>query len=106
MKQLFLLCACCLTLTPPALLACQDLAERNGCMQCHQLDHKTVGPAIREIAKKYAGQPEEVARLLAKAQNGGGGGLHGVWGQVPMPPNPQVSDADVKVILNWMLDQK
>ncbi len=106
MKHLLLLCVLGLALTPPVLYASSDLAEKNGCMECHQLDHKTVGPAIRDIAKKYAGHPDEVARLFEKAQDGGGGGWHGVWGQVPMPPNPQVSDADLHAILSWMLKQK
>ena len=64
------------------------------------------GSGIRQIAQKYAGQPGAMAKLFEKVKNGGGGPLHGVWGQVPMPPNPDVSDEDLNAILTWMLEQK
>jgi|ERR1700690_553145 cytochrome c len=106
MKHLFLFCVLGLTLTTPALYASQDLADKNGCTGCHLMDRKSVGPGIRQIGQKYAGQRDVVAKLFYKVKNGGGGAWHGVWGQVPMPPNPDVSDEDVKAILTWMLEQK
>lgn len=106
MKHLFFLCVLGLTFTTPALYASQDLAEKDGCMECHLLEKKTVGPGIRQIGQKYAGQRDAVAKLFYKVKNGSGGAWHGVWGQVPMPPNPDVSDEDVKAILTWMLEQK
>jgi cytochrome c len=95
-----------LSLATPPLFASQELAEKNGCMGCHLMDQKTVGPAIRQIAEKYSGQKDVAPLLLEKVKNGGGGYRHGVWGQVPMPPNPQVNDDDLKIILTWMLEQK
>jgi cytochrome c len=78
------------------------LAQKNACMSCHSVDKKIVGPAYKDVAKKYAGDKGAAARLFAKVKAGGGG----VWGPVPMPPNPQVSDADLKKILAWVLSLK
>lgn len=106
MKQTALLSAILLTLAATPLYASQELASKNGCMGCHLLDRKTVGPAILDIAKLYADQQDAAAILLAKVKNGGGGPWHGVWGQVPMPPNTQVQDEQLKLIVDWMLMQK
>lgn len=83
-----------------------ELARKNGCSGCHALDEKTIGPAIQDIAAHYANDPDAVQKLFEKVKNGGGGPWHGVWGQVPMPPNPQVKDEDLREILTWMLQQK
>jgi cytochrome c len=107
MNRLFFLCALGLAIaTPPLYASSQKLAEKSGCMGCHLMNRKTVGPAIKNIAHKYAHQKDANAKLFDKVKNGGGGYRHGVWGQVPMPPNPQVSDEDLKTILTWMLKQK
>ena len=110
MNRLFFLSALGLAMATPPLFASpnagQKLAENNGCMGCHLLNRKTVGPAIKQIAHKYAHQKDVEAKLFEKVKNGGGGYRHGVWGQVPMPPNPQVSDEDLKTILAWMLKQQ
>ena len=78
------------------------LAQKNACMSCHGVDKKIVGPSYKDVAKKYAGDKTAAAKLVAKVKAGG----KGVWGQVPMPPNPQVSDADVKKIVAWVLSLK
>jgi cytochrome c len=78
------------------------LAQKNGCMACHSVDKKIVGPAYKDVAKKYAGDKGAHARLVAKVKAGG----KGVWGQVPMPPNPQVSQADLDKIVTWILSLK
>jgi cytochrome c len=106
MKPALLLGTICLALATDPLFASQELAYKNGCMGCHLLDRKTIGPAIQDIAKRYEGQQEATAILFEKVKNGGGGPWHGVWGQVPMPPNPQVQDEQLKLILDWMLQQK
>jgi cytochrome c len=77
----------------------QALAQKNACMSCHGVDKKIVGPAFKEVAAKYKGDKGAAARLEAKVKAGG----KGVWGQVPMPPNPQVSDADLHKIIAWVL---
>jgi cytochrome c len=71
-------------------------------MACHALDKKLVGPAWIDVAKKYAGDPEAEARLVAKVKKGGSG----VWGQIPMPPNVTAKDADIKAIVHYLLSLK
>lgn len=76
----------------------EALAKKHNCLACHQVDKKTVGPAYREIAKKYKGQ-SVAAKLEQKVKKGG----QGAWGNVPMPPNPAVPDGDVKKLVDWIL---
>ena len=85
-----------------AASADQAMAQKNACMSCHGVDKKIVGPAFKDVAKKYAGDKTAEAKLLAKVKAGG----KGVWGDIPMPPNPQVSDADAKKIIAWILSLK
>jgi cytochrome c len=75
------------------------LATQRGCMACHQVETKVVGPAYKEVAAKYKGQEGAAEKLAAKVKAGGSG----VWGPVPMPPNAHVSDEDIKVIVDWLL---
>lgn len=84
--------------------ACADeaLAKAKNCMSCHAIDKKVVGPSYKDVAKKYAGQADAAAKLEAKVKKGGSG----VWGTVPMPPNPAVSDADIKKLVAWILAMK
>src|SRR5512134_105139 len=76
----------------------EALAKKHNCLACHTLDKKGVGPAYREIAKKYKGQ-NVAAKLQEKVKKGG----QGVWGPVPMPPNAAVPDADIKTLVDWIL---
>jgi cytochrome c len=78
------------------------LAQKNACMSCHGVDKKIVGPAYKEVAKKYAGDKGAKDRLIAKVKAGG----KGVWGPVPMPPNPNVKNEDLEKIIEWVLSQK
>jgi len=71
-------------------------------MACHAIDKKLVGPAYKEVAKKYAGDATAEAKLVDKVKKGG----VGVWGQVPMPPNASVKDEDVKTLVKWVLSLK
>jgi len=73
--------------------------HRRGARACHQLDKKAVGPAYKDVAKKYKGQADAVAKLSDKVKKGGSG----VWGPVPMPPNAAVPDADIKKLVEWVL---
>jgi len=77
----------------------EELATKNACMSCHQVAVKVVGPAYKDVANKYKGDPEAVAKLSAKIKAGGSG----VWGPIPMPPNANVSDADIKTLVDWVL---
>jgi cytochrome c len=76
----------------------EALAKKHNCLACHQVDKKVIGPAYRDIAKKYKGQ-NVAAQLEQKVKKGG----VGVWGQIPMPPNPAVPDGDVKKLVDWIL---
>ncbi|HKX43116.1 MAG TPA: c-type cytochrome [Burkholderiaceae bacterium] len=79
-----------------------DLAQKKNCMACHAIDKKLVGPAYKEVAAKYAGQKDAVDKLAQKVLKGGSG----VWGAVPMPANPQVTEAEAKQLVQWVLSQK
>ena len=88
-------------LAAPAL-ANEELAKKNACTACHAIDKKLVGPAYKEVAKKYAGDATAEAKLIDKVKKGG----VGVWGQVPMPPNASVKDEDIKTLVKWVLSLK
>ena len=75
------------------------LANSKNCMSCHHSDRKVVGPAMKEIAKRYANEPLALATLTTKIQKGGAG----VWGVVPMPANPHVSEAEAQKLAAWVL---
>lgn len=77
-----------------------ELAKKSNCMSCHAVDKKLVGPAYADVAKKYAGDKNAVKTLTARVKAGSKGG---VWGQVPMPPNPNVKDADMETLIKWIL---
>ena len=79
-----------------------DLAQKKSCLACHAADKKLVGPAYKDVAAKYAGQKDAAALLATKIQKGG----VGVWGQVPMPANPQVSAEEAKTLAAWVLTIK
>jgi len=79
-----------------------DLAKAKNCMACHAIGSKLVGPAYKDVAAKYAGQKDAEAKLVAKVMKGGSG----VWGPVPMPANPQVSEAEAHSLVKWVLAQK
>lgn len=98
-RTLFALLATVLVAAPA--LADQALAQKKNCMACHAVEKKVVGPAYKDVAKKYAGQNVE-AKLAAKIKQGGSG----VWGAIPMPANPQVSDAEAKQLASWVLSLK
>ncbi|MEI7682558.1 MAG: c-type cytochrome [Betaproteobacteria bacterium] len=78
----------------------EEIMTKSGCMACHTKDKKLVGPALKDIAAKYKGQ-DVLAKLLAKVRAGG----PGVWGPIPMSPNPveKISDADLKTAVEWVL---
>jgi cytochrome c len=79
-----------------------DLAKAKNCMACHAINTKLVGPAFKDVAAKYAGQKDAEQKLVQKVIKGGSG----VWGPVPMPPNPQVSEAEAHQLVKWILSQK
>jgi len=87
---------------PLDLAAGQALMQKDGCGACHAIDKKIVGPAYQDVAAKYKGDAGALAKLGQKVKTGGAG----VWGPVPMPPNPQVADGDIKALVSWILTLK
>ncbi|MES2637327.1 MAG: c-type cytochrome [Pseudomonadota bacterium] len=80
--------------------AAKALAQKNGCLACHSIDKKVLGPSYKDVAAKYKGDKTAEAKMIAKVKAGGSG----VWGPMPMPANsPQVKDEDIKTIVQWIL---
>jgi S-disulfanyl-L-cysteine oxidoreductase SoxD len=79
-----------------------QLIHKYGCVACHSVDHKIVGPAFREVAAHYQGKADAVTHLTHKIRHGGSG----VWGQIPMPPQVGPSDKELADIIHWVLAQK
>ncbi|HEV8106721.1 MAG TPA: c-type cytochrome [Burkholderiales bacterium] len=80
----------------------EELAKKHACLACHAVDKKLVGPAYKDVAAKYRGDAGAEAKLVDKVKKGS----QGTWGQVPMPPNANVPDADVRALVKWILSQK
>lgn len=97
-----LLISAALLVSASSALASDALAKKYNCLACHAVDKKLIGPSYADVAAKYKGDAGAEAKLVAKVKNGGAG----VWGQVPMPPNPAVPDADIKTLVKWALSTK
>jgi cytochrome c len=82
--------------------AAEALMKKDNCSVCHAIDKKLVGPAYVDVAAKYKGDKDAVAKLSKKVKEGGSG----VWGPIPMPPNSTTSDADIKELVTWILTLK
>jgi cytochrome c len=92
------------TITPVCRAAAAEspgekLVKANDCISCHAVDHKLVGPAYIDVAKKYHGKPGAEQKLIQKVQKGGSGS----WGIVPMTPHPSLSTAQIKQMVDWIL---
>ncbi len=83
--------------------AALQLMNKAQCAACHTLDKKGVGPAYLEVAKKRKSEKDAVAMLVKKVREGG----TGVYGPIPMPPNPKanISDDDIKLMVEWILSK-
>ena len=82
--------------------AAMEIAQKNGCLACHSIDTKIVGPAWKDVSKKYAGDAAAEEQLMFKVKKG----TKGNWGAIPMPPNPTVKDADIKTMVEYILTLK
>ena len=103
MKRTLMLClVAAAALVSTSAMANADLAKAKNCMACHAIQTKLVGPAYKDVAAKYAGQKDAEAKLTAKVMKGGAGS----WGAVPMPANPQVTEAEARTLVKWVLAQK
>jgi cytochrome c len=80
--------------------AAEALAQKSGCLNCHAIDKKVLGPSYKDVATKYKGDKTAEAKLIQKVKTGGSG----AWGNIPMPANsPQVKDEDIKTVVQWIL---
>lgn len=79
----------------------QDLAGQYGCMACHGMVHKQVGPGFAQVAARYRGDTGAAQRLAGKIHHGS----VGTWGRVIMPRQPRMSDADARLLARWVLSQ-
>lgn len=102
MKRVLLIAAALGALASNAALANADLAKEKNCLACHAVDTKLIGPAYKEVAAKYKGDKSAEAKLAKKIREGGSG----VWGAIPMPANPQVSEAESVALAKWVLSLK
>lgn len=78
----------------------EALAQKSGCLACHGISQKILGPSYQDVAAKYKGDKSAESKLITKVKVGGSG----AWGNMPMPANsPQVKDEDIKTIVQWIL---
>lgn len=100
LKNLMVIAAMLVAVSANAGEAGEALAQKSGCLACHGVEKKVLGPSYKEVAAKYKGDKTAEAKLVQKVKAGGSG----VWGAMPMPPNsPQVKDADIQAIVKWVL---
>lgn len=95
------LCSAALLSSGPAH-ADDELYKTKNCFACHRIDRNHLAPPFRTIAAKYVDDQGAATRLAAKIREGG----VGVWGQVPMPPQTQVTEAEALTLARWILEQK
>ncbi|MBV6273631.1 cytochrome C [Alcaligenaceae bacterium CGII-47] len=84
----------------PDFAQVKDILTKNACLACHAVDKKVVGPGYNEIGAKHKGGDEAAAALLAKHIKEGSSGI---WGPIPMPPNVGIADADIKLVVEWLI---
>ena len=102
MKTSIALAALAAALAAAPAWADEALAAKSGCLACHAVDKKVVGPSYKEVAAKYRGDKTAAAKLEKKVKEGGVGG----WGPIPKPPHPHVYDADINQLVAWVLSLK
>ena len=79
--------------------AAKALATKSACLACHAADKKLVGPAYKDVAAKHKGQADALAKVTARIKSGGSG----MYGPVPMPPQPNLKDDELKLLAEWVL---
>lgn len=99
MKAIVIAAAAVLAMGAGVASADEALAKKSACMSCHQIAKKVVGPSFKDVAKKYKGDAKAADHIVHVIKKGG----KGVFGPVPMPPHPQVSDENAKKLADWVL---
>jgi cytochrome c len=102
MKRSLFICLAVGAVLSTNAMANVELAKTKNCMACHAVGNKVVGPAYKDVAAKYVGQKDAEEKLTKKVLKGGSG----VWGAVPMPANTQVTEAEARTLVKWILTLK
>jgi cytochrome c len=79
-----------------------DLVKASGCLSCHSVAEKIVGPAFKDVVAKYASDPDAVSTLTQSIKNGS----RGKWGRIPMPPHSSISSEDLTTLAAWVMSNK
>lgn len=104
MKTLFTTLTLVSAVVSAPAMADLDLAKKSGCLACHKVDSKVVGPAWKDVAARYKEDADARALLIDKVKQGGKGNWSDVTGGVPMPPySPRVADADIEKLVDFIL---
>jgi cytochrome c len=90
----------------PTVADAESMMKKSDCFACHAVDKKLVGPAYSWVAFRFKGDKSAVDTLTAAVKNGSSGKWTAYTGGVPMPPHPQLSDQEIKVMVEWVLKQK
>jgi cytochrome c len=100
-SSLIIALACGAVLAAPPASASTQLHIKSGCVACHMVDRKLVGPSYKEIAARYKGRADALPYLSARVRAGGPGN----WGKTPMAANDvkRLSDAELKTLMSWVL---
>ena len=101
MKHVLAVAVLGLAVASGPVFAQAELAKQKNCLACHATDKKLVGPSYKDVAAKYKADKDAAAKLAKKIREGG----VGVWGQVPMPANPQVNEQEAMSLAKWVLSQ-
>ncbi len=101
MKYSLVFAAVVTVLITAPVSADEQLMEKRGCISCHRVDKKLIGPSFKAVAERYRGNADAPALLFQKVREGG----EGVWDDIPMTPNSEskISDADLKTVIAWVL---
>ncbi|QSQ17544.1 c-type cytochrome [Myxococcus landrumensis] len=102
MKRLLWMCFSATVLVSNGALASEALSKAKNCSTCHSASARLVGPSYKEISAKYGKQKDAEDKLAQRVQKGSSG----VWGIVPMPANKEVSDAEARALVKWIMSQK
>lgn len=101
MKTLKLIGLMIVTALPFTATADVALLKSKGCMTCHQVERKVVGPAFKDVAKEYNNNKKAKERFEDVIANGS----KGKWGAIPMPAQPTLTSAEIETIFNWIVKQ-
>jgi len=104
MKAIVLALGVATLIVSGSALADLELAKKSGCLACHSVEKKIVGPAWKDVGAKYKGDAGAKAKLIEKVKKGGKGNWTEVTGGAPMPPySPRVTDENIEKLVTFVL---